>query len=46
MMSRTLSNFMLVLMAVALTDGGGPDMPNMEEMTRATTYQALINLRK
>ena len=23
--------------------GGGPDMPNMEEMTRATTYQALIN---
>jgi len=23
--------------------GGGPDAPNMEEMTRATTYQALIN---
>jgi CubicO group peptidase (beta-lactamase class C family) len=23
--------------------GGGPDMPNMEEMTRATTYQALVN---
>ncbi len=23
--------------------GGGPDMPNMQEMTRATTYQALID---
>lgn len=23
--------------------GGGPPMPNMEEMTRATTYQALID---
>jgi hypothetical protein len=23
--------------------GGGPGMPNMEELSRATTYQALVN---
>jgi CubicO group peptidase (beta-lactamase class C family) len=26
--------------------GGGPGMPNMEELSRATTYQALVNPRQ